>query len=181
MTRYQGTDLHMQRFPGPRLFFAAIAIACCSLLATGYYLQFVDGLEPCPMCILQRVCYMAIAALALAAAIHGPGRTGARVYGALAAVPAVLGMGVAARQTWLQHLPAEQVPECGPGLSFMLEMYAPFEVLKRTLRGTGDCAKVDWTFLGLSIAEWSVLCFAAILVALGWRFLRAASPGTPRS
>lgn len=158
---------------GTRYAFGAIALGCASLLGVGYYLQFVDGLEPCPMCIFQRVCYMAVVAIALVATLHGPRRTGQRVYSGLLAVPALLGLGVAARQTWLQHLPADQVPECGPGLSFMLEMYAPFEVLKRTLRGTGDCAKVDWTFLGLSIAEWSVICFASILVLLLLQFVRA--------
>lgn len=161
--------------PGTRLTFAAIALGCATLLGVGYYLQFVDGLEPCPMCILQRVCYMAIAALALVAALHGTGRTGQRVYAALLGVPALLGLGVAARQTWLQHLPPEQVPECGPGLAFMLEMYAPFEVLKRTLSGTGDCAKVDWTFVGLSIAEWSVLCFAGLLAVLALQYRRASA------
>jgi len=160
---------------GTRLAFAAMALACAALLGVGYYLQFHDGLEPCPMCIFQRVCYMAVVAIAAVAAVHGPGRLGQRVYSVLLALPVLVGLGVAARQTWLQHLPADQVPECGPGLAFMLEMYAPFEVLKRTLRGTGDCAKVDWTFLGLSIAEWSVICFTMLLIVLVLQFLRARS------
>jgi disulfide bond formation protein DsbB len=67
------------------------------------------------------------------------------------------------------------VPECGPGLAFMLEMYAPFEVLKRTLSGTGDCAEVDWTFLGFSIAEWSVLCFAGLLLVFALQYRRATA------
>jgi disulfide bond formation protein DsbB len=81
---------------------------------------------------------------------------------------------VAGRQTWLQHLPADQVPECGPGLEFMIEMYAPFEVLKRVLQGTGDCAKVDWTFLSFSIAEWALFCFSLILFTafIQWRAAR---------
>jgi protein dithiol:quinone oxidoreductase len=163
---------------GTRLAFAAIALGCATLLGIGYYLQFADGLEPCPMCIFQRVCYMAVTALALVATLHGPGPTGQRVYSVLLGLPAVAGLGVASRQTWLQHLPADQVPECGPGLSFMLEMYAPFEVLKRTLRGTGDCAEVDWTFLGLSIAEWSVICFTSLLILLVAQFIRAR-PANP--
>ncbi len=158
---------------GTRLAFGAMALACAALLGVGYYLQFHDGLEPCPMCILQRVCYMAVVALATVAALHGPARFGQRVYSALLALPVLIGLGVAARQTWLQHLPADQVPECGPGLAFMLEMHAPFEVLKRTLRGTGDCAKVDWTFLGFSIAEWSVVCFTTLFVVLVLQFQRA--------
>lgn len=174
-------DLHRNLIPervmldllGTRLAFGAMALACASLLGVGYYLQFVDGLEPCPMCILQRVCYMVVTLLAVVAAAHGPARVGQRVYSALLALPVLIGLGVAARQTWLQHLPEDQVPECGPGLTFMLQMYAPFEVLKRTLRGTGDCAKVDWTLLGLSIAEWSVICFSSLLIVLLLQFLRA--------
>ncbi len=158
---------------GTRTAFAAMALGCAALLAAGYYLQFVDGVEPCPMCILQRVCYMAVVGGATIAALHGSGPRGQRIYSALLALPVLAGLGVAARQTWLQHLPADRVPECGPGLAFMLEMYAPFEVLKRTLRGSGDCAQVDWTFLGLSIAEWSVLCFTALLVVLVLQFIRA--------
>lgn len=149
---------------GTRLAFFAIALLCGTLLGTGYYLQFVNGLEPCPMCIFQRVCYMVIVLVALIAAVHGPGRWGQRAYSVVLGLVAVIGLGIAGRQTWLQHLPANQVPECGPGLSFMFEMYAPFEVIKRTLRGTGDCAKVDWTFLSLSIAEWSLICFTALLI-----------------
>ena len=173
------TDTRMERLLGTRVAFGAITLACATLLGVGYYLQFADGLEPCPMCIFQRVCYIVITVLALVATAHGPGRVGQRVYSALLAVPAGAGLGVAARQTWLQHLPADQVPECGPGLSFMLEMYAPFEVLKRTLRGTGDCAKVDWTFLGLSIAEWSAICFSSLLVLLIIQFIRARDRSRP--
>jgi len=173
------TDASMERLLGTRVAFGAIALACATLLGVGYYLQFVTGLEPCPMCIVQRVCYIGVTVLALIATAHGPGRIGQRVYSVMIGLPAIVGLGVAARQTWLQHLPADQVPECGPGLSFMLEMYAPFEVLKRTLRGTGDCAKVDWTFLSLSIAEWSAICFSGLLVLLVIQFMRARDRPRP--
>ncbi len=169
----------MERLLGTRVAFGAIALAGATLLGVGYYLQFVTGLEPCPMCIVQRVCYIGVTVLALIATAHGPGRIGQRVYSVMIGLPAIVGLGVAARQTWLQHLPADQVPECGPGLSFMLEMYAPFEVLKRTLRGTGDCAKVDWTFLSLSIAEWSAICFSSLLVLLVIQFMRARDRPRP--
>ena len=151
--------------PTSRVAWLALALVCGVLLGTGFYLQFHDGLEPCPLCIFQRMAYFAVGAIALVAAGHGPGRLGARVYATLLGLSSLAGAGIAGRQVWLQHLPADQVPECGPGLEFMLEMYAPFEVLKRVLRGTGDCAKVDWTFLGFSIAEWSLLCFLLLLLA----------------
>ncbi|MEX2479262.1 MAG: disulfide bond formation protein B [Gammaproteobacteria bacterium] len=149
----------------PRLFFALTAAAGMSLLAFGYYLQYGQGLEPCPMCIFQRLCFMAVVALALIGALHGPRGVGAVVYGGLIALTAAGGAAIAARQVWLQHLPEDQIPQCGPGLDYMLDMYPLAEVITKALRGTGECATVDWAFLGRSIAEWSLLCFSLMFVA----------------
>ena len=149
----------------PRWWFATTATICAALLAFGYYLQFVEGLEPCPMCVFQRLCYFAVIAITFAGAVHGPRRRAVFVYAGLTAIGAGVGGAIAARQVWLQHLPPELVPECGPGLEFMLEMYPLADVIRHGLVGTGDCAEVDWTFLSLSIAEWSLLCFAAIVVS----------------
>ncbi|MGR8918741.1 MAG: disulfide bond formation protein B [Gammaproteobacteria bacterium] len=166
----------------PRVYFAATALACAGLLAFGYYLQYHDGLEPCPMCIFQRLCFMAVAAVCLAGAAHGPARRGVYVYGGLTIGAAATGAAIAARQVWLQHLPEDQVPECGPGLEFMLEMYPIAEVIRTALRGTGECAAVDWTFLGGSIAEWSLACFVSIVLAhaglMAYR-ARRADPALP--
>ncbi len=163
----------------PRWFLAATALACIALLGYGYYLQFHDGLEPCPMCVFQRLCYMAIAAVGVVGAVHAPGHIGTRIYGAAVMLFAALGAAIAARQVWLQHLPEDRVPECGPGLEFMLEVYPLAEVIRTALRGTGECATVDWTFLGASIAEWSLLCFALMFIAhaawLVWRTTRPAA------
>jgi disulfide bond formation protein DsbB len=122
------------------------------------------------MCILQRLCYYAVGLLATIGALINPGRTGAMICSAAIALFAILGAGIAARQTWLQHLPPELVPECGPGLEFMLEMYPLLETIEKSLKGTGDCAEVTWRFLGFSIAEWSLLWFLAITVAAVWQF-----------
>jgi protein dithiol:quinone oxidoreductase len=154
----------MSRIP-PRWLFALTALICAALLSFGYYLQYHDGLEPCPMCIFQRICYFAILGTATVAALHGPTGVGGRFYAAIAGFSAVIGGAIAGRQVWLQHLPADQVPECGPGLEFMLEVYPLAEVIKTALRGTGECATVVWTFLGGSIAEWSLACFAGLAVA----------------
>ena len=145
--------------PVSRAAWLALALACGGLVGLALYFQAKDGLDPCPLCIFQRLAYMAAGAVALVAALHGPARRPARVYAGLLGLPSLAGAGIAGRQVWLQHLPADRVPECGPGLEFMLEMYAPFDVVKRVLRGTGDCAKVDWTLLGFSMAEWSLACF----------------------
>lgn len=147
----------------PRRVFFLVSVICAGLLGYGLYLQHAIGLEPCPMCVLQRYAYAAIGVIALAAALHGPGRSGTRVYAALMGLATLLGGGVAARQTWLQHNPP-QISDCGPGLDFMIESFPLSQALPMIFRGSGDCTKVDWTFLGLSIAEWALIWFAIFLV-----------------
>ncbi len=148
----------------PRVLFALTALGCAGLLGFGYYLQFVEHLEPCPMCIFQRLCFLAVVAIAGVGALHGPRGASVYVYAGLTVVAALIGGGIAGRQVWLQHLPADRVPACGPGLEYMLEMFPLAEVIKQALRGTGECAAVEWTFLTLSIAEWSLICFALIVL-----------------
>jgi disulfide bond formation protein DsbB len=143
-------------------------------LAYGYYLQFATGLEPCPLCIFQRLAYFIVGGLAAIAAAHGARYQGAFVYCNLLVITSLAGAGLAGRQVWLQHLPADQVPECGPSLEFLMEMYPLFETIQTVLRGSGDCAKVDWTLLGFSIAEWSLFCFLGFaLLAAGTLYQRA--------
>jgi disulfide bond formation protein DsbB len=142
-----------------RRFFLLGAVACAALLGFGYYLQYVQGLEPCPLCLVQRGFFYAVLASFLLGAIHV---AGGRIYGGVAAFFAVGGFAAAARQVWLQHLPPERVPACGPDLFFMLENFPLLRTLRTLVSGTGECAVVDWTFLGLSIAEWSLACFAAL-------------------
>ena len=159
----------------PRWFFLITALATATLLAYGYYLQFHEGLEPCPMCIFQRLCYMAIAATGIIAATHGPARVATLAYCGLTTLFAGIGAAIAGRQVWLQHLPEDRIPECGPGLEFMLEVYPLAEVIRTALKGTGECATVDWTFAGLSIADWSLICFVLFSLAhilFGWRAFR---------
>ena len=151
-----------------RAFFAVVGGGCVGLLSYGYYLEYFQDLVPCPMCIFQRLCYLAVATIALIGTIHGPKRVGGMVYTILISIVAMTGAGIAGRQTWLQHLPPDLVPECGPGLEFMLEMYPVLETIKRSLVGTGDCAEVSWTFLTLSIAEWSLVVFVGLAVLAIW-------------
>jgi protein dithiol:quinone oxidoreductase len=152
--------------------FAAGAVVCALLLAFGYYLQYVRGLEPCPLCLVQRGFFYAVIAVFVAAALHGPGRRGRLAYGALGLLFAAGGAAAASRQVWLQHLPADKVPQCGPDLFFMLQNFPLSSTLQKLVQGTGECAKVDWTFLGLSIAEWSLLWFVALALYAAWLALR---------
>lgn len=124
------------------------------------------GLEPCPLCWLQRFGFMGVGLVSLLAALQGPGALGLRLYGLLLSVTAGAGLGMAGRQLWLQSLPADQVPACGPSVEYMLDVLPLAEVLTTALKGTGDCAEVVWRFLGLSIPGWSAIFFA-VLVALG--------------
>ncbi|HEY6822421.1 MAG TPA: disulfide bond formation protein B [Burkholderiales bacterium] len=158
----------------PRALWAAGAAACALLLGYGYFLQHVQGLEPCPLCLVQRAFFYAVMAAFAVAAIHGPGRTGAIVYAILVSLFAIGGLATASRQVWLQHLPADQVPQCGPDLFFMLENFPLAQTLKKLAAGSGECAKVDWTFLGFSIAEWSLACFIALAVYALWLALRGS-------
>lgn len=145
------------------------ALACAGLLAYGYYLQHFEGQDPCPLCLLQRGSYYLLGAVLAAAAVHNPGRKGRIAWGIAAFLAAASGVGVAARQVYLQHLPPEQVPACGPDLFFMMENLPAARTLQLLFRGSGQCAEVHWTFLGLSIAEWSLawfLGFAALALLL---------------
>ena len=138
----------------------AICVACIALLAYGLYLQHVVGLEPCPMCIVQRYAMVLVALFAgLSAAAP---RRGVHIAGAvLVIVTAAFGAFVAARQSWLQWYPPE-VSSCGRDLYGMIENFPLQRAIPMIFKGSGDCSKVDWTFLGGSIANWSFLCFCAI-------------------
>ena len=148
--------------------FALAAIACALLLAYGYFLEHVQGLEPCPLCLVQRAFFYAVTAVCVVSVIHNPRGIGIRIWAALAALFAVGGAAAASRQVWLQHLPADKVPQCGPDLFFMLENFPLSRTLTTLFSGTGECAVVDWTFLGLSIAEWSLLWFVALALYFFW-------------
>jgi disulfide bond formation protein DsbB len=148
-----------------RWFYFLIFATCLALLGFGLYLEHGMGLEPCPLCIFQRIAYIAIAVVAFIALLHGFGRFSSRIYCGLMALAALGGAGIAGRQVWLQHLPADKVPACGPGLDYILDTFPLAKALKMVLGGSGECAEVQWQFLGLSIAEWSLICFLLLIVA----------------
>jgi disulfide bond formation protein DsbB len=140
----------------PRLGYALGFLACAGLIGFALYLQYYEHQDPCPLCIVQRVAFMALGAIFLVAAVHGPARVGVIVYGGLLFVVAAAGAAIAARHVWLQHLPRHQVPECGPGLEYMLEKFPLSQAIGKILAGSGECAETGWSFLGLSIAGWSL-------------------------
>lgn len=147
-----------------RAVFAVVFVVCAGLLAVALYMEHVMNLEPCPLCWLQRFAFMAVGLVSFLAALHGPRRLGVRVYGLLLAITAGAGLGMAGRQLWLQSLPADQAPACGPSVDYMLDVLPLAEVIATALKGTGDCAAVVWRFLGLSIPGWSAVFFFALVV-----------------
>lgn len=143
---------------------------CTLMLGIAGYFQFVDHLEPCPLCILQRVFTLLVGIVLLLAVLHNPKGVGIRIYGFLSAFLALIGAGISIRHIWLQNLPEEQVPTCGPGLNFMIENFPLSDAIKMVLRGSGECAEVLWTFMGLSIPAWTLLAFI-LLAGLGGKAL----------
>ena len=148
----------------PRLIFLAIFLVCVGLMGFALYLQHSLGLEPCPMCILQRYAFIVIGVIALMAAAHNPALPGRWIYSGLLVVMAATGGGVAIRHVYLEHNPPK-IFDCGADIGFMLDAFPLTQALPMLFRGTGDCTKVLWRFLGLSIAEWSLIWFAIFLFA----------------
>jgi disulfide bond formation protein DsbB len=152
----------------PRLLYALPALACAGLLGFGYILEYFYGQDPCPLCLVQRAFYYGVLVVFAIAALHGPKKTGHAIYCVAGAIFALGGLGVALRHVWLQHLPADQVPACGPDLFFMLENFPLGRMFEKLFMGSGQCAEVTWRFLGLSIAEWSLAWFAALTLYAAW-------------
>lgn len=143
-------------------------LACAGLMGYALYAQHVLGLEPCPLCIFQRVAVIALGAVFAVAALHAPGLWGGRVYAGLLALAAGAGAGVSGRHLWLQSLPPERVPACGPGLDYMLETFPLRETLQTVLSGSGECAVVDWSFLGLAMPAWVLISVVTLGIFGCW-------------
>ena len=137
---------------------------CIALLAFAFYLQHFEQENPCPLCLVQRAVYSALAVVFLGGAVHGPVRTGALAYSGMGVLLAMAGAAVAGRQVWLQHLPKDRVPACGPGLEYMLNKFPLGEVLVKVFSGSGECAEAGGRFLGLTVAGWSLVWFVLLAV-----------------
>lgn len=142
-------------------------LMCAGMLSFALYLQHVVGLEPCPLCIFQRIAVMAAGLLFLVAFLHGAGAIGSRFHGVLTLGASLVGVGLALRHLWLQSLPADQVPSCGPGLDYMMDVLPVMQVFKEVLSGSGECAQVEGIFMGITLPGWTLMGFAVLaLIAL---------------
>jgi disulfide bond formation protein DsbB len=165
----------------PRLVYFSLALIAIVSIVFAMFLEHQLGLNPCPLCMTQRVFFVLMGLWALIAALHNPEGWGRRVYGALCSVAAIIGGAVAVRHVWLQHLPPEQVPACGPSLEYMLETLPFSDTLSIVLMGDGNCAEVVWTFMGLSIPELTLLLFIFVTALCLWQTFRGGVKQGPQS
>lgn len=140
-------------------------VVCTGLMAWALYLQYGLELEPCPLCIFQRIAVIATGLVFLVAAIHNPGRRGAAFYAVLTFITAGTGAALAAWHVWIQGQPKGSVPSCGMGLDYMLDTMPLADVVARVLKGSGECAEQAWVLLGLAIPSWTFVFFIAMIAA----------------
>jgi len=155
-----------------RIIFGLLFFGCSFLMAVALFMEHQMNLEPCPLCILQRIMVITTGIIALIAAIHHPREPGIKVYGGLVVVSAAIGGGISSRQLWLQSLPADEVPACGASLDYMLEVFPLADVLNMVLAGDGACAEIAWTLLGLSIPGWTLVGFAGLILIGVFQIIR---------
>ena len=148
----------------PTRFHALIAFTAFALLAVAFYMEYEMELEPCPLCMFQRIMFFFVGLIALISFLHRSAK--ATKYYALAITTfSILGAALSIRHLYLQNLPEELLPACLPGLSYMVEVFPWQEILSAMIMGTGDCGDVVWTFLGLSIPGWTLVAFACIAIS----------------
>ncbi|MBT8100277.1 MAG: disulfide bond formation protein B [Gammaproteobacteria bacterium] len=158
--------------PSRRWINAGGFVACAGMMAYALYAQYQLYLDPCPLCLLQRVAVIGMGVVFLFAALHNPRGIGRPVYSGLLGLFAIGGVVVAGRHVWLQNLPPDKVPSCGPGLGYMLDNFPLGDAVRMVFTGSGECATVDWSFLGLSMPAWVLIAILALGTAGIWNNLR---------
>ncbi len=159
------TSLALLLLPPRRLAYLLGFLVCAGLMAWAFYLQYVLELEPCPLCVFQRIAVIATGVVFLVAAAHNPGRTAATVYALLTLLISGTGAAIAAWHVWIQAQPKGTVAACGMGLNYMLETLPFTEVISRVLKGSGECAEAGWLFMGLAIPSWTFVFFIAMIAS----------------
>ncbi len=151
----------------PRAFFLLALLICAVMSGGAIYFQLVMQLEPCPLCTFQRIATLLVGIVMLLAVLHNPHGWAIRLYGAFAGLFALIGGGIATRHVWLQSLPPDEVPSCGPSLGFMLDHFPLNKTINLVLRGSGECADVMWSFMGLTIPAWALIAFCMLMI-IAW-------------
>ena len=152
-------------------------VVCVALYAYAIYVQFAQGIEPCNLCIFQRIAVIALAIVFLVAAIHDPAQRGRRVYGLLLLLSACGGIGVAVRHLWVQSQPRDPFAGCAPGWNYMIENFPLSKAIRMAFEGSDDCSQINWTFLGLPMPFWTLVCFALLGAGALWAGFSARAAG----
>jgi len=158
--------------PSPRNLNLLIFLATLTLIGVALFMQHAMGLEPCYLCIVQRAFFILTGLIALLAFIHNPGKKGIRLYGTTTVLSAMAGGAFSIRQLWLQSLPEDLVPACGPPADYLFDALPLMEVLPMLLRGDGNCAEIQWTLLGISIPGYTLMAFSGLAVISLWQVFR---------
>ena len=158
----------------PRIWNLCVVLCCASLFGFALYNQYVNFLNPCPLCILQRFAFLGMGIIALLALVHNPARFGQRFYAWLLLLVAGFGAFIAGRHVWLQNLPEDQVPECGPGLNYMVENFPLSEAIAKIFYGSGSCAEVLWKFMGMTMPMWTFVWYLGLGLITLWIVYRPA-------
>jgi disulfide bond formation protein DsbB len=163
----------LNRILGGRAGYLLGFLASFGLVAFALYIQQKHNLEPCPLCISQRIAFMVLGSIFLLAALHNPAQVGRRLYGLLQFAAAATGAGIAARHIWIQANPEKVMAECGVGFDYLFESFPMQKALQLIFKGTGECSSIDWTWLGMTIPQLSLVAFSALAVfAILLAFLR---------
>lgn len=160
--------------PNRRLLNLAGFLACVGMMGFALYAQYVLLLDPCPLCVFQRIATIALGIVFLLAFLHNAGNLGSKIYAALVAVTAGFGVGVATWHVRLQNMPKDEVPSCGPGFEYIMDNFALFDALSLIFKGSGECADVVWRLLGLSMPSWVIIGLGGLGIAGIWNNFRKA-------
>ena len=158
--------------PNPRTLNLLIFLAALSLIGVALFMQHAMDLEPCYLCIVQRVFVVLTGSIALLAFIHNPGKLGTRIYAAITALSAISGGAFSIRQLWLQSLPEDLVPACRPPADYLFDALPLMDVVPLLLRGDGNCAEIQWTLLGISIPGYTLMAFSGLVLLGLWQLFR---------
>lgn len=155
-----------------RIWYLLVPLAVAGLMAAALYFQHVMFLDPCPLCIFQRIAFMWIGVSALIGAVFYPGPAGRWLFSGLVVIGSAVGAGLAGRHVYLQNLPPGEVPDCGPGLSYMVDTLPFAEMLGKVLSGDGECANIKWSFLGLTMPMWTLIWYLGFGLLTIWLTVR---------
>ena len=158
--------------PGRRLLNLVGFLCCAGMMGFALFAEHILLLTPCPLCVLERVATISLGIIFLIASLHNPSAWGKQVYALLLFLAAGAGAGVAGWHVWIQNLPADKVPSCGPGLDYMLDAFPLADALRMVFTGSGECADVVWQFLGLSMPSWVLICLVVVGACGIWNNLR---------